>query len=75
MILLKRATGRVGSVSAKALAQASIPSRALVRVPEKVALDPGAAEIVQGDLSDPAIVEHALQGVSRALIVMANESD
>jgi uncharacterized protein YbjT (DUF2867 family) len=47
----------------------------LVRDPEKLAFDPDAAEIVQGDLSDPAIVEQALHGVSRALIVMGNHPE
>ena len=75
MILLTGATGRVGSAAAKALARANIPYRALVRDPDKVAFDPDAAEIVQGDLNDPAIVEQALQGVSRALIVMGNHPD
>ena len=75
MILLTGATGRVGSAAAKALARENIPFRALVRDPDKVAFDPDAAEIVQGDLNDPAIVEQALQGVSRALIVMGNHPD
>ena len=75
MILLTGAAGRVGSAAAKALARANIPFRALVRDPDKVAFDPDAAEIVQGDLNDPAIVEQALQGVSRALIVMGNHPD
>ena len=75
MILLTGATGRVGSAAAKALARANIPFRALVRDPDKVAFDPDASEIVQGDLNDPAIVEQALQGVSRALIVMGNHPD
>ena len=75
MILLTGATGRVGSAAAKALARANIPFRALVRDPDKVAFDPDAAEIVQGDLNDPAIVKQALQGVSRALIVMGNHPD
>ena len=75
MILLTGATGRVGSAAAKALARANIPFRALVRDPDKVAFDPDAAEILQGDLNDPAIVEQALQGVSRALIVMGNHPD
>ena len=56
MILLTGATGRVGSSAAKALARGSVPFRALVRDPDKVAFDPDAAEIVQGDLNDPAIV-------------------
>ena len=75
MILVTGTTGRVGSAAAEALARARIPFRALVRHPEKVTFDPGAAEIVQGDLSDPAIVDRALQGVSRALIVMGNHPD
>ena len=75
MILLTGTTGRVGSAAAKALARANIPFRALVRDPDKVAFDPDAAEIVQGDLNDPAIVKQALQGVSRALIVMGNHPD
>ena len=75
MILLTGATGRVGSAAAKALARANIPFRALVRDPDKVAFDPDAAEIVQGDLNDPAIVKQALQGVSRALTVMGNHPD
>ena len=75
MILLMGATGRVGSAAAKALARANIQFRALVRDPEKVTFDPGLAEIVQGDLNDPAIVDQALQDVSRALIVMGNHLD
>ena len=75
MILLTGATGRVGSAAGKALARGSVPFRALVRDPDKLAFDPDAAEIVQGDLSDPAIVEQALQGVSRALIVMGNHPE
>ena len=75
MILLTGATGRVGSAAAKALARANIPFRALVRDPDKVAFDPDAAEIVQGDLNYSAIVERALRGVSRALIVMGNHPD
>ena len=75
MILLTGGTGRVGSAAAKALARANIPFRALVRDPDKVAFDPDVAEIVQGDLNDPAIVEQALRGVSGALIVMGNHPD
>ncbi len=75
MILLTGATGRVGSAAAKALARANIPFRALVRDPDKVAFDPDAAEIVQGDLNYPAIVEQALRGFSRGLIAMGNHPD
>ena len=75
MILLTGATGRVGSAAGKALARAGVPFRVLVRDPAKLAFDPDAAEIVQGDLSDPAIVKQALHGVSRALIVMGNHPE
>ena len=64
MILLTGAIGRVGSATAKALARASLPFRGLVRDPDKVAFDADVAEIVVGDLSDPTIVEQALEGVS-----------
>ena len=47
----------------------------MVRDLEKVALGPGAAEIVRGDLNGSAIVERALQGVSRLLIVMDNHPE
>ena len=75
MILLTGATGRVGSAAAKALISAGVPFRALIRDPDKLHFDPDAAEIVQGDLNDAAIVEQALEGVSRALIVMGNHPD
>ena len=75
MILLTGATGRVGSATGKALARSNVPFRALVRDPDKVAFDPDAAEIVVGDLNDPAIVKQALEGVSRALVVMGNHPD
>ena len=67
--------GRVSSAAAKALVRANIPLRAVVRDLEKVALGPGAAEIVRGDLNGSAIVERALQGVSRLLIVMDNHPE
>ncbi|MGB1958720.1 MAG: SDR family oxidoreductase, partial [Luminiphilus sp.] len=75
MILLTGATGRVGSSAAKALSRAGVRFRALVRDPDKVAFDSDGVEVVQGDLSDSAIVEQALQGISRALIVMGNHPD
>ena len=68
MISQTGATGRVGSAAAKALARANITFSVVVRDPKRVGLGPGTAEIVQGDRNDPAIVEQALQGVSRALI-------
>ena len=75
MILLTGATGRVGSSAAKALSRAGVRFRALVRDPDKVAFDSDGVEVVQGDLNDSAIVEQALQSISRALIVMGNHPD
>jgi uncharacterized protein YbjT (DUF2867 family) len=75
MILLTSATGRVGSSAAKALSRAGLRFRALVRDPDKEAFDSDRVEVAQGDLNDPAIVEQALQGISRALIVMGNHPD
>ena len=75
MILLTGATGRVGSAAAKALISAGVPFRALIRDLDKLHFDRDAAEIVQGDLNDAASVEQALEGVSRALIVMGNHPD
>ena len=43
--------------------------------PEKVAFDPGATDIVWSGLNDRVIVERALQGVRRALIVLGNHSE
>ena len=75
MILLTSATGRVGSSAAKALSRAGPRFRALVRDSDKVAFDSDRVKVAQGDLNDPAIVEQALQGISRALIEMGNHPD
>ena len=75
MILLTGATGRVGTAAAKTLVRAEVPFKVLVRDPEKVSFDCATVDIVKGDLSDTASVERALQGVTRALIVMGNHPD
>ena len=71
MILLTGATGRVGSAAARALLRAQIPFRVLVRDPGKLGVDGEMMEVFEGDLGDPRSVERALEGISRALIVMA----
>ena len=75
MILLTGATGRVGSAAARALLRAQIPFRVLVRDPGKLGVDGEMMEVVEGDLGDPRAVEQALEGISRALIVMGNHPD
>ena len=75
MILLTGATGRVGSAAARALLRAQIPFRVLVRDPGKLGVDGEMMEVVEGDLGDPRAVERALEGISRALIVMGNHPD
>ena len=46
MILLTGAAGRVRFATGRALAPSSVPFRALVRDPDKVAFDPDAAELL-----------------------------
>ena len=75
MILLTGATGRVGSAAARALLRAQIPFRVLVRDPGKLGVDVEMMEVFEGDLGDPRAVEQALEGISRALIVMGNHPD
>ena len=75
MVLLIGATGRVGSAAARALVASKTPFRVLVRSPDNVRLDCDTVEVVQGDLSDVALIERALHGITRALIVMGNHPD
>lgn len=73
MILLTGATGLTGTHVAKALAEKTVPLRALVRDPAKAqALADLGIELVQGDLSDAASIKRALDGVDKAFLLMAN---
>ena len=75
MILLTGATGRVGSAAARALLNAGVPFRVLVRDETKLSLTDHDIDVITGDLGDPQSVRRALEGVDRALIVMGNHPD
>ena len=69
MILITTA-GKVGSETARQLAQRGEPVRVLVRNPEKAtALAHAGAEVFEGDLDVPASVDAAMQGVRRVVLV------
>jgi len=73
MILITGATGKTGGEVAKHLGAQGVPFRALVRSAEKAApLKELGAEIVEGDLSDRAALDAALEGVDKAFLVMPN---
>lgn len=67
MILITGATGNVGRHVVAQLLEQGLAVRALTRNPEKAQL-PAGAEVVAGDLMDPAAVERALKGVSAAFL-------
>ena len=69
MILVTTA-GKVGTETARLLAQRGEPVRVLVRDPEKAtALAQAGAEVTQGDLEVPATIDAAMQGVSTVVLV------
>ena len=70
MILLVGATGLVGSATLRQLTARGVPMRALVRSAEKAAALAGpGVETVIGDLEQPASLDAALEGVTRALLI------
>jgi uncharacterized protein YbjT (DUF2867 family) len=70
MILVTGATGKIGSEAVTLLRQREIPVRALVRDPAKAtALAAAGAEVVTGDLTEPATLDAALTGVTGVLLV------
>ena len=75
MILLTGATGRVGSAAARALLNAGVPFRVLVRDETKLPLTDPLIDVITGDIGDPQSVRRALEGVERALLVMGNHPD
>lgn len=69
MILITTA-GKVGSEAASLLAQRGTPVRVLVRNVEKAkALVQAQAELVEGDLDDPATIDAALRDVKAVVLV------
>ena len=73
MILLTGITGKTGGATAEALLNRNMPIRAIARDKEKAA--PWAArgvEIVEGDLSDSALVESAMEGCNQAVLILPN---
>jgi (4-alkanoyl-5-oxo-2,5-dihydrofuran-3-yl)methyl phosphate reductase len=68
MILVTGATGKIGSETVRLLAAAGVPTRALVRNPDKAKGWQG-IEVVKGDLEDAASVAAALQGVDAVLLL------
>lgn len=63
MILVTGATGMTGHFVVKELQQRNLPVRVLARA-ESIAKAPPGAEIAIGDLSDPASLRRATEGVS-----------
>lgn len=69
-ILVTGATGKVGSEAVKLLREQAVPVRALVRDPGRAgALAEAGAEVVVGDLTEPASLDKALAGVTSVLLV------
>jgi uncharacterized protein YbjT (DUF2867 family) len=75
-ILITGATGTIGSRLLDLLAADGLHLRALVRDPWRASTLVGdRADLVQGDLTDPASVRAALDGVDRVFLVSANHPD
>lgn len=73
MILLTGVTGKTGGETARQLLKKGVALRAIVRNEAKAAeLRAAGAELVVGDVGDPATVRRALEGVSKALLVLPN---
>jgi uncharacterized protein YbjT (DUF2867 family) len=68
VILVTAATAPVGRSIVEQLVAAGEPVRALTRNPEKPGL-PAGAEVVAGDLSDPASLAAAMDGVSAVFLL------
>jgi uncharacterized protein YbjT (DUF2867 family) len=67
-VLVTGATGRVGRLVVDELLRAGVPVRALTRRPDQAAL-PADVEIVGGDLTVPASLDAALEGVDTVFLV------
>jgi len=67
-VLVIGATGRIGRQVVAQLLDAGVPVRALTRRPEAAGL-PAAVEVVAGDLTVPASLDVALQGVGAVFLL------
>ena len=73
MLLLTGVTGKTGGASAQALLKKGVTLRAIVRNAEKAAgLKAAGVELVLGDITDRAVLEKAMVGISKALMIMPN---
>lgn len=73
MILVTGATGKTGGAVAQELAAHNLPFRVLVRSADKAAaLKDLGAEVAVGDMADREAVRAALEGVDKAVLIMAN---
>lgn len=76
MLLLTGVTGKTGGEVARQLSAAGVPFRVLIRNPAKAdAIRALGSEIVIGDAADRVVLERALDGIERALLVMPNGED
>jgi uncharacterized protein YbjT (DUF2867 family) len=69
MILITGATGHIGRELVPQLVDRGAPVRVLIRDPERAASLPASAERVVGDLTDPATLPSALDGVDRLFVL------
>lgn len=75
-ILVVGATGTVGSEVVRALLERGASVRALARSPQRAARAlPSGVRVVQGDLSDGASLDRAIQGVAATFYVSPHERD
>jgi len=75
MILVTGATGTVGSILVQQLQQSGATFKVLVRNPDKARSQGVAAEIVRGDLAEPASIETALKGVDALFLLTPSTPD
>ncbi|MVU82196.1 NAD(P)H-binding protein [Nocardia sp. ET3-3] len=70
MLLLTGATGNIGRELTRVLDAESLEFRALVRDSARARTLPARAELVPGDLDDPASLERAMLGVDRLFLLV-----
>lgn len=73
-VLVTGATGRVGRLVVDELLRAGVSVRALTRRPEEVAFPPG-TQVVTGDLTVPASLDDALDGIDAVFLVWTASID